>query len=135
VSSKNEQKKQVDEIASAVAKTMKATIDAKDDGPVNNGKLDKVNTEGKMLMAELTVARREGAPDPYLITVNEEIRWIKRGKQVIVPWYCVEQMKNNIERKFRKEKDDQGKNVVVFDDLPTESFLYRAIDPAPGVTL
>ena len=134
MATKAQQKQQVDAISAAVAKTMKASIDAVPD-VIDNGKLDKQNADGGVLMCELTVARREKAPDPFLVTVNEEIRWIKRGAKVIVPWYVVVQMKNNIERKFLREKDEQGKNVVVHEDMPTESFQYQMINPAPGVTI
>jgi len=133
VISKQTQKEQVDAIASAVAETMKKTIDEQVDTTKDDSKLFYKNAEGKMLMCELTMARRENAPDPFLTTTNEEIRWIKRGQPVIVPWYVVDQLKNNKERKFRTEKDEQGKKVVVFEDIPTESFQYHAINPAPGV--
>ena len=86
-------------------------------------------------MCELEVARRPGAPDPFLITVNEEIKWIKRGKKVVVPWYFIEAMQSNIERRFRREKDEQGKNIIVSEDMPSESFQFQAINPAPGVVI
>lgn len=132
VISKQTQKEQVDAIANAVASSMKATIDAQVEAK-DESKFTFKNADGGILMCELTMARRENAPDPFLTTTNEEIRWIKRGQPVIVPWYVVDQLRNNKERKFRKEKDEQGKNVIAFEDIPTESFQYRAINPAPGV--
>jgi hypothetical protein len=92
--------------------------------------MQKTDTKGAMLMCEFTLAKREGAPDPLVITVNKEIKWLKRGATVKLPWYFVEHMLNNIERKFRQEKGPDGKKFVVYDDMPTEAFSYLPINPA-----
>lgn len=93
-------------------------------------KMAKVDTDGKMLMCEFTLGKRPGHPDPLCITINDEVRWVKRGAKVRVPWYLVEHMLHNIERKFRQEKDGQGNNIVVHDDMTSEPFQYRPINPA-----
>ena len=93
--------------------------------------MQKTNTKGEMLMCQFTLAKRPGAPDPLCITVNKEIKWLKRGVTTSkMPWYFVEHMLNNIERKFRQEKTPDGKNIVVYDDMPTEAFSYMPINPA-----
>lgn len=98
-------------------------------------RLGKLNADGEMLKAKFTLQPREKAPNPLCITVNEEIFWVPRGVEVEVPWYVVTQMKNNIERRFKREKDAQGKNIVTSFDAPSEPFSYYPINPAPGVTL
>ncbi len=92
--------------------------------------MQKQDTSGNMLMCQFTLAKRPGAPDPLVITVNKEIKWLKRGATVKLPWYFIEHMLNNIERKFRQEKGPDGKSVVVYDDMPTEAFSYLPINPA-----
>lgn len=99
-----------------------------------NYKLGKVNNNGKMLMCNFTLAQRDKAPNPQCVTVNEEIRWIPRGVEVQVPWYVVQLFKDNIERRYRKEKDSNGKNIVTPYDVPAEAFSYSCIDPAPNNT-
>jgi hypothetical protein len=98
-------------------------------------RLTKLNADGGMLMAKFTLQPREKAPNPLVITINEEIRWVPRGIEVVVPWYVVTHMKNNVERRFKKEKDAQGKNIVTPYDMPSEPFSYQPINPAPGVDL
>lgn len=98
-------------------------------------RLGKLNANGEMLKAKFTLQPREKAPNPLCITVNEEIFWVPRGVEVTVPWYVVAHMKNNIERRFKREKDAQGKNIVTSYDAPSEPFSYSPINPAPGVEL
>jgi hypothetical protein len=100
-------------------------------------KLTKTDTDGKILKCRLTVARKPGTIGPHLETVNEEIFWIPRGVPVVVPWYVVEQMKNNVERRFRQEPDpdNPGRKRTVSEDIPSESFQYTAINPAEGVEI
>jgi hypothetical protein len=90
-----------------------------------------VNTKGEVLMCKMTIGSREGAPDPLVITVGDEIKWAKRNKEVVVPWYFVLHMKNNIETRFKQEKDDQGKRIVVGHTGPSEPLSYSLIDPSP----
>ena len=132
--SKSKSKAAATKALAEVAKGIMDEIEA-DHVDTTDYKLGKTNTEGKMLMAKFTLQPRDKAPNPLCITVNEEIRWVPRGVEVIVPWYVVTHMKNNIERRFRKEKDSQGKNIVVPYDVPSEPFNYNPINPAPGVEL
>lgn len=92
------------------------------------------NKDGGVLRCKLTVARAEGRSKTHLETVGEEIFWIPRGVEVEVPWYVIAQMKNNVESKFRQERDpsDPRKLITLKDEIPTESFNYREIDPAEG---
>lgn len=123
-------KQQNDKVAAAIVAAMsqvQADPEVRDDG-----KMTQQNTKGEMLMVEMTVAKRIGAPDPLCITINEEFRWVKRGKQVIVPWYVAEFLSTNIERKYRQEKDEHGVNQTIAEDMLAEPFQFRMIDPAPG---
>src|SRR5574337_1937065 len=101
----------------------------------DNGKLYMKNTEGKMLKCEFTLARKKDAPDPLSITVNEERYYIPRGTKAIVPWYFVQHMLLNVERKFRTDYELTGtgikKPVLKAEDQQTEAFTYKPIDPAP----
>lgn len=101
----------------------------------DDGKLFMKNSAGEMLMCKLTIAQRPGSPDPLCVTINEEFRWIKRGKEVIVPWYVVRFMLDNIETKFRQEKDEQGKRITITERMPSEPISYVMIDPAPGCVM
>jgi hypothetical protein len=134
---KAQRKAQVAEIVADVAKTLAANIDAEGvDDDVKSSRLAKLDNSGKMLMCEFTLAKRPGQPDPLCITVNEEIKWVKRGAKVVLPWYFVEHMLHNVERKYRQEKDPiTGQPRVAFDDMSTEQFQYRAIDPAPNTEI
>jgi hypothetical protein len=98
-------------------------------------RLGKTDVHGNVLRAKFTLQPREKAPNPLSVVVNEEIYWIPRGVEVELPWYVVTHMKNNIERRFMRKKDEQGKNIVVSMDVPSEPFNYMPIDPAPGVSL
>ncbi len=131
---KTEQKKQIDKVTAQVAKAMGAVIDAQVEVQ-DNGKLDKLNADGTMLMCSVTFPKRPFADDPHVQTINDEVRWFRRGHAKIVPWYVVAAIKDNVERKFRQEKNDQGQNIVVSDEMPTESFTYEMINPAPGVSV
>ena len=104
---------------------------------VEEAKRTKLDAEGNILKCKLTVSRRLGSTGPHLETVNEEIFWIPRGVPVIVPWYVIDQMKNNVERKFRQEPDpdNPGRKRIVHEDIPSESFQYTAINPAEGVEI
>lgn len=99
---------------------------------IKASKLKKTNSKGEMLMAKFRLPKRPGYPDPLCITVNDEVRWVKRGYWVKLPWYVVEHMAHNIERKFRQEKDPNGgvAPLVVYDDMTAEPFEYQLIDPA-----
>lgn len=124
-----------DVFANAAADALKKL---ESDGPVDDvkaAKLQKLNRSGGMLMAELTIAKRPGAPDPLCVTTNEEIRYIKRGKKVTVPWYVVQQMLNNIERVFYQEENETGKKITHWNEQPSEPITYHLIDPAEGVEL
>ncbi len=134
MATKTQQKQQIDKVTAQVAKAMGAVIDAQVEVQ-DNGRMDKLNADGEMLKCEVTFPRRPFADDPHVQTVNDQIFWFRRGHAKVVPWYVVSAIKDNVERKFRQEKDDQGKNVVVSDEMPTESFTYSPINPAPGVTV
>lgn len=122
------------EAASAVLDAMKVLAEEAKPKKIDDGRMNKLNADGGMLMCELVIQKRVGAPDPLCMTVNEEIKWAKRGAKVVVPWYFVAMLKSNVERKFRQEKDpNTGKNIVVWDDVPGEPFSYMPINPAPGV--
>jgi hypothetical protein len=97
-----------------------------------DGKHDRVNTKGETLMADFTLAKKTGAPDPLCVTINEEFFWIKRGVKVQVPFYLVFHLRNNIETHYVQEKDEQGKNIIKTERMPAEAFSYSWIDPAPG---
>ena len=104
MASKAQRKDDVANLVANVAKELTTQID-KEVEVVDNGKMLKTNTKGEMLMCEFTLQKRVGQPDPLCITINDEVRWVKRGAKVIVPWYLVEHMLHNVERKFRQEKD------------------------------
>ena len=127
-------KKAAQEALAQVAKGIMDEIEA-DHVDTVDYKRGKLNTDGEMLMARLTLHPREKAPNPQVVTINEEIRWVPRGVEAVVPWYVVSFLKTNVERRFRKEKDAQGKNIVVPYDMPGEAFSYTPINPAAGVTL
>lgn len=113
----------------------KIDADAAPQDDVKASKLQKLNRKGEMLMCELTIAKRPLAPDPLCVTTNEEIRYIKRGKKVVVPWYVVVQMLNNIERVFYQEENETGKKITHWNEQPSEPISYVPIDPAEGVTI
>ncbi len=92
-------------------------------------RMAKRNSSGGLWKVGFTLEKREGYPDPLCITVVDEIKWVKRGKEVMLPWYFVEHMLGNVQRKYRNIKDKQtGMYEVVWDDVPAESFRYREID-------
>lgn len=123
-------------LADVIAAAIEGAVQNKIEPPTReSGRLAKLNTDGKMLKYLFTLQKRPGAPDPLCITINEEFYWVKRGKPVEVPWYLVEHMKLNIERKYRQEKDEHGKNIVVGEDMPSESFTATPINPAPDTVL
>lgn len=132
MSTKTQAKKTVAETFDAARDAALKEID-KVAAPVkeDDGKLGMKNQEGKMLMCRVTIGSREGGPDPICYTVNDEIKWIKRNKEVIIPWYFVLHMKNNIETRFRQEKDEQGKRIVVPHTGPSEPVSYSTIDAHP----
>ena len=134
MATKTQRKAAVADAVADVAKTLVEQIDREVE-IVDNGKLLKTNKHGKMLMCEVTLQKAPGKPDPQCFTVNDEIKWVKRGAKVVVPWYFVEHMLHNVERKYRQEVDpaDARKKIVLFDDMTTEAFNYREIDPADGV--
>jgi hypothetical protein len=134
MASKAKSKEAATQALAQVAKGIMDEIEA-DHVDHTDYRLGKTNTEGEMLKAKFTLQPREKAPNPLCITINEEIFWVPRGVEVTVPWYVVTHMKNNIERKFRREKDEQGKNVIRTMDVPSEPFSYHPINPAPGVEL
>lgn len=121
--------KAVDRIAKQVREAVAADIAAQE-RPSDDGKHDLRNADGDILQCKLTVSKRPGAPDPLVVTVNDEIRWIKRGEQVVVPWYVVLHLKNNIERTFTNEKVD-GRDTPVASDSPSEPISYTPINPHP----
>ncbi len=125
--------------AAKTLKSLAADIESQDVSETpeqyREAQMQKQDRDGKMLLCEFTLAKRPGAPDPLCITVNKEIKWLKRGATVKLPWYFVEHMLNNIERKFRQEKAPDGKSIVVYDDMPTEAFSYMPINPAEGVSI
>ena len=131
-----QRKEQVEKLVGEWSDKLVKEMDAELAPPLTSDRLTKTNKDGKMLMCNFTLNPRDGGPDPLCFTINDEIKWIKRGQNVVIPWYFVEHMKLNIERKFRKEKDQQtGRVSVIPVDQLTESFQYQPIDPAPGVTI
>jgi hypothetical protein len=119
-------------VAAAVESALQADDPKESAEDMKKAKMFKTNTKGEMLMAQFKLPKRPGYPDPLCVTVNDEVRWIKRGHWVKLPWYVVEHMAHNIERKFRQEKDPNGgiQPIVVYDDMTAEPFEYRLIDPA-----
>lgn len=117
-----------------VTKELMTEIEAEHQA-AGDGKKDMLDAKGEVLRCKLTLQPREKAPNPLSVVVNEEIFWIPRGVEVEVPWYVVEQMKNNIERKFKREKDAQGKNIVTPYDALSEPFSYRPINPTADCRL
>jgi hypothetical protein len=134
MTSKAKSKEAATQALAQVAKGIMDEIEA-DHVDTTDYKLGKTNVAGEMLKAKFTLHPRDKAPNPLCVTVNEEIFWVPRGVEVTVPWYVVTHMKNNIERRFRKEKDAQGKNIVTTYDAPAEPFSYNPISPAAGVEL
>lgn len=118
--------------ANAAADALKKLEGDAPQDDLDAAKLQHKNTSGGVLMCELTIAKRPGAPDPLCVTTNEEIRFIKRGKPVTVPWYVVRQLLNNVERQFYQEKDEQGRSITRHNDMPSEPISYRCIDAAEG---
>lgn len=96
---------------------------------IQSARMAKTNSKGEMLMCSFTLQKAEGRPDPLCITVNDQIKWVKRGKAVALPWYFVEHMLGNQDRKYRQEKDAAGKNYITYDDVTSEPFHYQAIEP------
>jgi hypothetical protein len=133
--SKSKSKAAATQILAEVTKTLMSNIEEEANKESFDGRYAKLNAEGGILKAKFTLQPKEKAPNPLCITVNEEIFWVPRGHEVIVPWYVVTQMKNNIERRFKREKDERGKNIVTTYDAPSEPFNYTPINPAPGVEL
>lgn len=138
MTTKAQRKQDVAKIATKIVAGMSQEIEAQEDHEDSEAARNaKTNTKGTMLMCELTLAKRAGMPDPQVITVNREIKWVKRGAKVVVPWYFIEHLLHNVERKFRQEPDptDSRKRIVAHDDTETESFNYRMIDPAEGMEI
>lgn len=132
MATKQDRKASVADIAKQVASAMQKGIDAEVE-VTDNGKLRETNSKGEMLLCEVTMPRGNNMPDPQVVTINEEIRWVRRGVKTIVPWYFVEHLLLNIERKYRQEIDvATGKNVVTFDDIPALSFTWLPVDPNPS---
>lgn len=103
--------------------------------PEDDGTMDMKNADGGMLKCKFTLHKRPGAPDPLCITVNEAGRagfqgFAKRGIEIEVPWFVILHLQNNIEKRFAQEKDERGKNIIVPEDVPGESFSYRPVNPA-----
>lgn len=117
-----------------VTKELMTEIEAEHQA-AGDGKHDMVNADGGILRAKLTLQPRDKAPNPLSVVINEEIYWIPRGVEVEVPWYVVQSLKNNVERKFKREKDSQGKNIVTPYDALAEPFSYRPINPTPDCRL
>lgn len=90
----------------------------------------KTNSKGGMLECRFTLQKKEMAPDPLCITINQQHFWCKRGKPVTVPWYLVEHMLHNVDRKYRNVKIGPMEYRVEFDDMTSEPFQYQVIDPA-----
>lgn len=138
MSSKTARKQEVAKIASELAANMVKAIDKEPDSDdLKEARLAKKDIHGNMLLCEFTLQKKAEAPDPLVITVNDEIKWVKRGAKVKLPWYFVEHMLHNVERKYHSVPDpaDPRKRIVSYDDMPTEGFSYRPIDPAPGVDI
>ena len=129
------------EVANVVASVTQALVHGIEqevaDDDVQASKLKKTNKDGGILMCEVMLQKKLGAPDPQVFTVGNEIKWIKRGAKVKVPWYFVEHMLNNVERKFFQIPDptDQRKRIVKYDDILTEGFSYTPINPAEGMEI
>ena len=131
----------VSELSSAIAAGVQAALEqsaGKSEAKIQEetaselaaSKLRMKNSQGKMLMCELTLQRRKDAPDPQCVTVNEERYYLPRGVKAIVPWYFVQHLMLNVQRDFRTEKVD-GKPVLKAEDVLAEVFSFREIDPAP----
>lgn len=93
-------------------------------------RMAKTNNKGEMLLCNFTLQKKEMAPDPLCITINDQHFWCKRGKSVKVPWYLVEHMLHNVDRKYRNVKVGPLQYKVEFDDMTSEPFQYQLIDPA-----
>ncbi len=92
-------------------------------------RMAKTNSKGEMLLCNFTLQKKEMAPDPLCITINQDHFWLKRGKSVKVPWYFVEHMLHNVDRKYRNVKISPLEYRVEFDDMTSEPFQYTVIDP------
>lgn len=123
--------KQVIEETFEAAKEAALKAAEKTEVVADDGKLDMKNRDGGVLMCKVTVGSREGGPDPICYTVNDEIKWIKRNAEVVIPWYFVLHMKHNVETRFKQAKDESGTRIVVGTTGPSEPISYSLIDPAP----
>lgn len=123
----------VNEVAQQVADKLDHVVEVDERKAEQEAKRRYLNRDGEILQCNLTLQKMEGKPDPLVITIAEEIRWIKRGKPVVVPWYVVQTLKDNIESRYRREKQPDGTTAVVREDVPAEAFSYNAINPADGV--
>lgn len=124
------QSKALTDAVAALAKQLVADVHVSESpDEIKAARNAKKNDEGGMLMCTFNLAKRIGQPDPLCVTINDEVRWVKRGATVTVPWYLVEHMLHNIERKYRREKQADGSSLIVFDDMLTEQFQYREIKP------
>src|SRR5574343_2116108 len=90
-----------DEPQAAPAAVEVPAQNVKDDG-------DLKNKSGTPLMCELTLGKKEGAPDPHVMTVNEHRIVVKRGAKVVVPWYFIAMLKSNNDRRYYQTKDKDG---------------------------
>jgi hypothetical protein len=93
-------------------------------------RLSYLNKAGEMLMAEVKIQRKTGAPDPLFVNVNEESMAIKRGFPVIVPWYVATSLRDRVERTYRQEKDPAtNRTVIVEEEQMADTFDCRWLDP------
>jgi hypothetical protein len=100
---------------------------------LEESKLTYKNKDGKMLMYELEVHGREGAPDPLNYIINEETFVIRRRHKVVVPWYVVAHINLNSEVKYTPQKDESGRLRMVPQEQLAEPFTARPISPAGEV--
>lgn len=96
-----------------------------------NGELACRNRFGKCLMYEMTLQRREKAPDPLQVTVNDRRYVMRRGVRIVMPWWVIFHFRNNIETKYKQEQSatHPGRKQTVTEFLPAEIITSRPIDP------
>lgn len=98
-------------------------------------KREHLGADGEILKYELEIQGRDGAPNPVNIPINEEKYVIRRQAKVVVPWWVVVHLANNIETKYTPTKDENGRLYMREEPRLSENFTARPINPAPGATL
>jgi hypothetical protein len=97
-------------------------------------KLTFLDRDGNMLMYRLTIHEREGAPDPLPVVVNDYQCVIKRGLEVVVPWFVVTSLNDRVETKYQPGRDpDSNRLVMRAHSAIADAFNAKPINPGESV--